>query len=147
MEGYTNGEIALRWQKSERTIERKLQTIRQLWTAAGDGDGDPPEACGTKVVLLVATGPQRGQRFVLDRSGTIVVGRGPAADLRLIGGDNSVSRAHFQVEFGPDLCRLTNLSHSNSTLVNGQSVTATDLHHGDVILAGETAIRVSIEPA
>jgi DNA-directed RNA polymerase specialized sigma24 family protein len=32
MEGYTNLEIAKRWQKSERTVERKLNLIRQLWS-------------------------------------------------------------------------------------------------------------------
>jgi DNA-directed RNA polymerase specialized sigma24 family protein len=31
MEGYTNAEIAERWQKAERTVERKLNVIRQLW--------------------------------------------------------------------------------------------------------------------
>jgi DNA-directed RNA polymerase specialized sigma24 family protein len=31
MEGYTNAEIANRWNKAERTVERKLNSIRQLW--------------------------------------------------------------------------------------------------------------------
>lgn len=31
MEGYTNEEIAKKWGKAERTVERKLQLIRQLW--------------------------------------------------------------------------------------------------------------------
>jgi DNA-binding NarL/FixJ family response regulator len=31
MEGYTNEEIAQRWQKAERTVERKLRLIRQFW--------------------------------------------------------------------------------------------------------------------
>ena len=32
MQGYTNPEIAKRWQRAERTIERKLNLIRQLWS-------------------------------------------------------------------------------------------------------------------
>jgi len=36
MEGYTNSEIAKRWQKSERTVERKLNLIRQLWSQNGN---------------------------------------------------------------------------------------------------------------
>jgi DNA-directed RNA polymerase specialized sigma24 family protein len=31
MEGYTNDEIAKRWQKAERTVERKLNLIRKIW--------------------------------------------------------------------------------------------------------------------
>lgn len=32
MDGYTNEEIAERWGKAERTVERKLQLIRQIWS-------------------------------------------------------------------------------------------------------------------
>lgn len=32
MEGYTNGEMAQRLQKTERTVERKLNLIRKIWT-------------------------------------------------------------------------------------------------------------------
>jgi RNA polymerase sigma factor (sigma-70 family) len=31
MEGYTNAEIAERWEKTERTVERKLNLIRKIW--------------------------------------------------------------------------------------------------------------------
>jgi len=31
MEGYTNDEIAAKWGRAERTVERKLQLIRQVW--------------------------------------------------------------------------------------------------------------------
>ena len=36
MEGYTNPEIAERWQRAERTVERKLNLIRQLWSQDGN---------------------------------------------------------------------------------------------------------------
>lgn len=32
MEGYTNAEIAARWGKAERTVERKLRLIRHAWS-------------------------------------------------------------------------------------------------------------------
>jgi RNA polymerase sigma factor (sigma-70 family) len=32
MEGHTNSEIAARWGRTERTVERKLQMIRQIWS-------------------------------------------------------------------------------------------------------------------
>jgi len=31
MEGFTNQEIAQRWQRAERTVERKLNLIRKIW--------------------------------------------------------------------------------------------------------------------
>jgi DNA-binding NarL/FixJ family response regulator len=31
MEGFTNAEIAAQWGKAERTIERKLALVRQIW--------------------------------------------------------------------------------------------------------------------
>jgi len=31
MEGYTSDEIAAKWGRAERTVERKLQLIRQVW--------------------------------------------------------------------------------------------------------------------
>jgi DNA-directed RNA polymerase specialized sigma24 family protein len=34
MEGFTNAEISVRWQKTERTVERKLNLIRQIWQKA-----------------------------------------------------------------------------------------------------------------
>ena len=38
MEGYTNAEIAARWNKAERTIERKLAIVRQIWNKHTDVD-------------------------------------------------------------------------------------------------------------
>ena len=38
MEGYTNGEIAARLKRAQRTIERKLQMIRQIWEQDVDID-------------------------------------------------------------------------------------------------------------
>lgn len=32
MEGYSNSEIAERWNKTERTVERKLNLIRKIWS-------------------------------------------------------------------------------------------------------------------
>ena len=38
MEGYTNGEIAARMKRALRTVERKLQMIRQIWEQDNDVD-------------------------------------------------------------------------------------------------------------
>ena len=39
MEGYSNAEIAARWQRAERTVERKLSLIRKIWQASVPTDG------------------------------------------------------------------------------------------------------------
>lgn len=141
MEGYTNQEIAGRWQKTERTVERKLHEIRRLWSEYVDRATTPPIR---KIVLTVVAGPDSGQSFSLDHNDTFRGGRDPAAQVRLSPDDKTISRFHFQLEVDLPHCRLTNLSSTNGTLVNGQAVSVTDLQHGDIILVGGTAIRVSM---
>ena len=37
MDGYTNEEIATKLECTTRTVERKLERIRQVWTDSADG--------------------------------------------------------------------------------------------------------------
>jgi len=104
-----------------------------------------PTAGGLRVILSVVAGPSRGQRFSFDRQDTFVAGRGSLAHLKLPSTDQFSSRVHFQLEVSPPCCRLTNMSSTNGTFVNGVLVSNADLKDGDIILAGDTAIRVSIE--
>lgn len=39
LEGYSNGEIAVRWQRTERTVERKLNMIRTIWEKSAPKTG------------------------------------------------------------------------------------------------------------
>src|SRR5262249_7875226 len=89
-------------------------------------------------------GPSQGQYFSFDQQDTFVVGRSPLAHLKLPRTDKFLSRVHFQIEVDPPSCRLTNTSSTNGTFVNGQQVSVADLKDGDIILAGNTAIRVCI---
>jgi hypothetical protein len=104
-----------------------------------------PAAARTKVILSVVAGPSQGQSFSFDRHDTLVVGRSPLAHLKLPRTDKFLSRVHFQIEVDPPSCRLTNTSSTNGTFVNGQQVSVADLKDGDIILAGNTAIRVLIK--
>jgi pSer/pThr/pTyr-binding forkhead associated (FHA) protein len=116
-------------------------TIDQVVTAKA---GDPPSAV-TAVVLSVLNGPSQGQRVTLETNGVYLAGRGPEAQLPLPPSDKSISQAHFQIEIALPRCSLTNLSKTNGTFLNGEQVTVTELRHGDIILAGDTALRVAIE--
>jgi pSer/pThr/pTyr-binding forkhead associated (FHA) protein len=100
-----------------------------------------------KVTLTVIAGPNLGKSFSFDGHDTFIVGRGSKAHLQLPAKDKYFSRHHFLLEVNPPLCRLTDLESSNGTFVNGQRVNSIDLKHADVIVGGDTSIRVAIEPA
>ncbi len=112
--------------------------------AAAKPDYELPLTAPLKVSLAVIAGPNQGKTFAFERHDTFIVGRGSTAHLKLPPKDKFFSRNHFLLEINPPLCRLTNLSKTNGTFVNGQRVSVVDLQDGDVILGGDTAIRVSI---
>ncbi|MCH5372469.1 MAG: FHA domain-containing protein, partial [Planctomycetes bacterium] len=82
--------------------------------------------------------------FWLAAGKAVVIGRSARdADVPL-GDDPSLSKRHFSVAFDGQRCRLVDLASKNGTLVNGSRVSSIDLHHGDVVWAGQTVFRVSV---
>jgi pSer/pThr/pTyr-binding forkhead associated (FHA) protein len=76
--------------------------------------------------------------------GSLMVGRGYAADLSLT--DPEVSREHASVRVDGTTVVVEDLESSNGTLVNGAPIeSATRLEHGDVITVGSTEIEVRVE--
>jgi serine/threonine-protein kinase len=59
--------------------------------------------------------------------------------------DDYFSRIHFMVEVNAPHCRLTDLGSKNGTEVNGRKVITADLRDGDVVRAGTTVLRVSVQ--
>lgn len=98
-----------------------------------------------RVRLAVTEGPHTGRAFTFDRHDTFLVGRSKDAHFQLAHKDPYFSRFHFLVEVNPPACRLVDMASTNGTLVNGQRVTTIDLHDGDEIRGGQTAIRVAVE--
>jgi serine/threonine-protein kinase len=90
-----------------------------------------------RVILEVIEGPHAGQRLEFDRHDTILVGRGSAAQLRLVS-DPHFSRHHFLLEVNPPDVLIRDLGSRNGTLVNGQKVSQCRLKAGDVIGGGLT---------
>jgi pSer/pThr/pTyr-binding forkhead associated (FHA) protein len=83
-------------------------------------------------------------RFWLSAGKAVVIGRSLRdADLP-INEDPSLSKRHFSVAFDGQRCRLVDLASKNGTIVNGSRVGSVDLHHGDVVCAGQTVFRVSM---
>jgi hypothetical protein len=79
--------------------------------------------------------------FTLGGKGRWVIGRGSHADF-LLAGDDAVSRAHAEIAVRAGLCLVRDLDSCNGTLLNGRPVRRARLRRGDVLLLGETEIRV-----
>ncbi len=66
--------------------------------------------------LIFVSGPQQGERAVI-MSSTVVVGRSPSADVRLL--EEAASREHVKFQLTRDGWVMENLS-ANGTLINGK---------------------------
>lgn len=89
-----------------------------------------PKHFGT---LMVRSGPQAGQRFVLDASLT-KLGRHPDSEISL--DDISVSRRHAEIERQSTEYVLRDVGSMNGTYVNQKRVDGVVLQQGDEILVG-----------
>jgi hypothetical protein len=98
-----------------------------------------------RINLAVIKGPHEGREFSFDEHDNFIVGRAKFAHFRLPLKDKFFSRVHFMVEINPPLCRLLDMQSTNGTLVNDRKVATADLRDGDLIKAGKTVIRVSLQ--
>lgn len=96
------------------------------------------------------TGPRPGEeiRFPARRQGdgTVILGRddGPSGATVKVPAE-SVSRRHARMQFDNGRWKITNLSRTNPTLVNGEELMVTEgarwLYDGDIIEMGEMVFR------
>jgi hypothetical protein len=77
----------------------------------------------------------------LSERGRWILGRGSGCDLTF-GDDDTVSRQHAEIAVRAGLCLVRDLDSCNGTLLNGRVVRRARLRRGDVLLVGETEIRV-----
>jgi pSer/pThr/pTyr-binding forkhead associated (FHA) protein len=90
-----------------------------------------------ELIIEIRTGPAAGNKAVLRPGKIFQVGRADWADLS-VPQDSVMSGRHFTIECGPDACRVRDQGSRNGTRVNGVRVTTTEVHAGDVIVAGQT---------
>jgi DNA-binding SARP family transcriptional activator len=76
---------------------------------------------------------------VLLWAGTTLIGRDPAAQVRLL--DSRVSRQHARIDVADGRVRLHDLASTNGTTVNGTPTTEQELDDGDVIGVGGVQLR------
>jgi hypothetical protein len=122
-----------------------LQLLFEVHRAV-PADGGPPAVAAARMrcAVTVVQGPHRGERLEWDAPATVVVGRGSRVQLRL-DEDAHISRNHFRLEVEPPQCRLHDLGSRNGTFVNGQRVSDCPLRDGDLIAAGQTQLRFSVQ--
>jgi eukaryotic-like serine/threonine-protein kinase len=94
-----------------------------------------------ETVLRVTSGPYEGQKYLVGRNGTFVVGRSSRVPFSMPH-DLALSREHFQVENFPPVCHLVDLGSTNGTKVNGLRVERVLLREGDVVSAGGSCFTV-----
>jgi pSer/pThr/pTyr-binding forkhead associated (FHA) protein len=83
-----------------------------------------------------------GEReWPLAERGRWVLGRGSDCDVR-IEDDDAVSRRHAEVAVRAGECVIRDLGSCNGTTVNGRPVERARLRRGDVLVLGETEVRV-----
>ncbi len=100
-----------------------------------------------RINLTVTSGPHEGKIFTFEEHENFIVGRSKRAHFQLPVKDKYFSRIHFMIEVNPPQCRLMDMGSTNGTYVNGKKVDIIDLRDGDVIKAGQTVLRVSVQGA
>lgn len=98
-----------------------------------------------RITLKVTDGPHQGQQFTFEGHDNFIVGRSEGVHFRPSHDDKGISRIHFMVEVNPPSCQLMDMGSRNGTYVNGAKVTTAPLKDGDLIKAGQTSLRVSVD--
>lgn len=96
-------------------------------------------------IFTVTAGMDRGRQYV-GNTGEIKIGRRPENHIQLK--DPKVSRFHAVIKWRGKRPVLKDLRSMNGTRLNGREVAEEHpLSPGDVVLVGETEIRVAVEKA
>ena len=81
------------------------------------------------------------REWPIGERGRWVLGRASDVDVSL-DGDDAVSRRHAEIAVRAGLCLIRDLDSCNGTLLNGRLVGRARLRRGDVLVLGETVVRV-----
>jgi len=129
-------EMPIRETVDERTLEGTLPAAHPA--------GDPSLTPSARFALVVVEGAQAGLSLEVDatRAGPVLVGQGEACELRLT--DVRASRRHAAFDIADRALRVTDLSSTNGTFVNGALVIEGLLRGGELVRIGQTSIRVDL---
>ena len=97
-----------------------------------------------KKLILISAGLPDGRVELLPSRLPVVLGRSHRSDLTI--DDDLLSRRHSEIRMeGHGQFEIRDLDSTNLTIVNGHDVTSHVLQCGDLILLGETEVKVKIE--
>ncbi len=91
---------------------------------------------GKRAQLVVLAGSNVGEMYNLQ--GTLLIGRGRDADIRIQG--DGISRQHARMKVGADSVELEDLGSTNGSFVNGERIDRAVLQDGDKIQLGTATI-------
>jgi pSer/pThr/pTyr-binding forkhead associated (FHA) protein len=111
-------------------------------TVPAKTDGAEAFLARHRVTLVVLAGDAAGTEYELSRARTIL-GRGPGVDIAIA--DSTMSRQHAAFEIATDGVHARDLGSTNGIRVNGESVDATSLAHGDRLEIGGQQLRFLLE--
>lgn len=92
-----------------------------------------------RVLIRVATGPDRGAERLLD-GGTLMIGSHPDSDLVLK--DPTVSRSHAELALLPSGVRVKDLGSTNGTFVGESRIESVVLPAGSELRVGKTRLEI-----
>jgi FHA domain len=125
-------------QVSTDTLE--LRTALALTGRVDDAVWDLPRRWFTRAAPVRSLVAGRHEWPLADR-GRWVLGRGLECDI-LLGGDDAISRRHAELAVRAGVCLIRDLDSCNGTLLNGRFVERARVTRGDIVVIGETELRV-----
>jgi len=97
-----------------------------------------------KKLILISHGLPDGRVELSPSRLPVVLGRSHRSDLTI--DDDLLSRRHSEIRMnGHSQFEIRDLDSTNLTIVNGHDVTSHVLQYGDLILIGDTEVKVEIE--
>jgi hypothetical protein len=93
-------------------------------------------------VLVIASGPRRGERYPLFNG--FLIGKQPGCNLQLVDGYTSSQHAQVGMDVNGN-CKIYDRGSTNGTHINGVRITESALTHGLTIRIGETDIMFLAE--
>lgn len=91
---------------------------------------------GKRAQLVVLVGSNVGQSYLVQ--GTVTLGRGKGADIRIQG--DGISRQHARLQSVGDSVMFEDLGSTNGSFVNGEKVSKCKLGDGDKVQLGSSTI-------
>ncbi len=108
----------------------------------GGNGPDSAFLANVRVTIVQISGGAAGSEHELTKE-RVTLGRDDSADLTF--DDSAMSREHAALELGDEGFRLLDLGSTNGVLVNGASVSAADLKHGDRFQLGDHMFQYVLE--